>query len=534
MPLTPTTTPTGEEPPSRTGDDACPGALRLHRADDGFLARVRLPGGLLTASQATELALAAQELGDGALDLTSRGNVQLRGLGAACGGELADRLRAAGLLPSASHERVRNVALSPLSGLDGGGRVDVTPWVRELDHLLCAAPDAAGLSGRFLFAVDDGRGDVAALGADVTLIATAPGDALLRVATGHPAPPAGAAVPDPVLLRIAAVDAPRAALTAALAFLAAARASDAKAWRSWELPGGPERYALFARELDAALAAAGIAARPWPHDGRPPHVMPAGFAAPLPGLVPAPDGGRTALSVAAPLGRFAGAQWHLLADAARAGAGTLRVTPWRGVVVPGLTPAAAAARLAELAGTGVLADAGSAGYGVGACTGRPGCAKSLADVRADAADTIARASTRASLPAARGTGPARTDRPAPLLPVYWSGCERRCGHPQGRWVDVLAGVDGYRVTVTGTEHTARTASDTAEQRAGKAPTAERETGTDTRSGPGPEAEAGPAPAGAAGRAEHAGRPAPSYQQPPDLPVAPEELAGVLAAARTVP
>ncbi|MBM7089758.1 cobalamin biosynthesis protein CobG, partial [Streptomyces sp. S12] len=33
------------------------------------------------------------------------------------------------------------------------------------------------------------------------------------------------------------------------------------------------------------------------------------------------------------------------------------------------------------------------------------------------------------------------------LPVYWSGCERRCGHPRGDHVDVVAAPGGgYRVT----------------------------------------------------------------------------------------
>ncbi|MBZ4322035.1 cobalamin biosynthesis protein CobG, partial [Streptomyces sp. SCA2-4] len=63
--------------------------------------------------------------------------------------------------------------------------------------------------------------------------------------------------------------------------------------------------------------------------------------------------------------------------------------------------------------------------------GRPGCAKSRADVRADASAALA------------GTRPGD----AGDLPVYWSGCERRCGHPGGTWVDVLATDDGYRVAV---------------------------------------------------------------------------------------
>ncbi|MDT3399576.1 nitrite reductase, partial [Streptomyces sp. B1866] len=189
--------------------DACPGALRLHPADDGFLARVRVPAGELTARQALVLAAVAEDLGDGLLDLTSRGNLQVRGLGSGCGGEFADRLRAAGLLPSDRHDRVRNVVASPLCGLDGAGYADVRAWARELDALVCgggtAGPGApaelAGLSGRFLFALDDGRGDVAALDADVTLIAEPDGGAALRLGPAGPgraaaARPDGGAPPD--------------------------------------------------------------------------------------------------------------------------------------------------------------------------------------------------------------------------------------------------------------------------------------------------------------------------------------------------
>ena len=151
----------------RAAADRCPGALRLAEAADGYLARVRLPGGLVTGEQLRALAGLAVELGDGRIELTSRGNVQLRALAADAAAPLTAALSDAGLLPSLDHDRVRNVLASPLAGLDGldglGGGRDLTAIVAALDAELCARPRLAELSGRFLFALDDGRGDVAGL-----------------------------------------------------------------------------------------------------------------------------------------------------------------------------------------------------------------------------------------------------------------------------------------------------------------------------------------------------------------------------------
>src|SRR4051812_29203442 len=160
--------------PTRDRADACPGALQTHAAADGALARVRVPGGGLSSAQLAALASAARELGDGALELTSRGNVQLRGLAPGTEPELGDRLAGAGLLPSPTHERIRNVLASTLSGRTSGGVVDVRPWVPALDAGLCADPQLAGLPGRFLVTLDDGRGDVAGLGGGIRLLPPRP------------------------------------------------------------------------------------------------------------------------------------------------------------------------------------------------------------------------------------------------------------------------------------------------------------------------------------------------------------------------
>ncbi|MET9493406.1 cobalamin biosynthesis protein CobG [Streptomyces sp. NPDC006552] len=375
--------------------DACPGALRLHAADDGFLARVRVPGGVLDVAGARALGDAARRLGDGSLHLTSRGNVQLRGLRDGCGGELAELLGAAGLLPSAAHERVRNVVASPLSGLDGLGFVDVRGWLTGLDAGVLASSVTPALSGRFLFGLDDGRGDVAGLGPDVLLRGCPDGSAVLAVGGAE------------FLVRYE--DAARAAVVAAEVFVEAARdVSGRRVWRVRELDlPAPE----LTTRMAARLHAAGIESNPARGAGN--------CATSHDGVAPAGQGAH-ALTVTPRLGAVSAAQWAALTTLiTQLPPGEIRLTPWKGIVVPAAGPPHAA----HLTRTGLVTDPESPWTRIGACTGRPGCAKAHADVRADA-----------------------TAR-HPHLPTYWSGCERRCGHPAGPYVDVVARPDGtYAVT----------------------------------------------------------------------------------------
>ncbi|WP_372342328.1 precorrin-3B synthase [Streptomyces sp. KL109B] len=426
-------------PGTGTSGDACPGALRLHSADDGFLARVRIPGGVLSARQARALRDAAGRLGDGMLHLTSRGNVQLRGLRDGCGSELAEVLGGAGLLPSAAHERVRNVVASPMSGLDGRGFVDVREWLTGLDAALCASSVTPGLSGRFLFALDDGRGDVAGLGADVLVRGVASGEAEVCVGA--------------VRVRVPYEWGVRVAVGAAEGFVAVARGVGGRVWRVADL--GAARRELEERVLGLpGLRPRGSAPDPAPqtpagldvptrsHTSRgsapdPAPQTPAGLDLPTrshtsrgsaPSPAPQTPAGleRTRGSgpvFTVPLGVLGPKQWGALVDVARRlPEQELRLTPWRGVVVPGAGPAHAA----ELTRTGLVADPDSPWTRVAACVGRPGCAKAHADVRAEAA--------------------ARIDEAHPELPTYWSGCERRCGHPAGDYVDIVARPDGGYTT----------------------------------------------------------------------------------------
>lgn len=305
--------------------------LAVHQAADGGLARVRLPGGVLSGAQLEVLRIAAAELGDGRLELTSRGNVQIRGLRADGPRELSDRLYGAGLLPSLTHERVRNILASPLSGLDQLSRYDLLPVVAAVDRELCARPGLAELSGRFLFALDDGRGDLAGMRADVAVRAVDEREALLSVGTRG--------------VRVGWDDVAGLMVAAAEAFLAERAGEE---WRIAELEDGEERV----------LARLGLQA-----------------TEDLPTTRTTVEAGQhgSALVVTVPLGSLNQEQ-----AAAITGVGTeVRVTPWRSVVVAG-----GATELLE--GVGLVTTAGSVWGGVTACAGRPGCSKALADVRADA------------------------------------------------------------------------------------------------------------------------------------------------------
>jgi precorrin-3B synthase len=370
------------KPRGRDRDDRCPGVVWLIVAADGRLARVRLPGGFVTPAGLRVLAAAAVELGDGRLELTSRGNVQVRGLAPDAGTELAERLHAAGLWPSQSHELVRNIVASPLAGIDAGP--DLSGLVRELDRQLCADPRLAELSGRFLFAIDDGRGDADGLGADVVAVVGVDRAWVEGAATS-------------------VAEVPALMLRCATAFLDERAAQQSRAWRVDELSEGRAR-------MRARLGVA--ASRPEP--------PPLGDSGRTPiGPIRQADGG-AALVVAPRLGRLTQEQAVWVAD--QLSGRPARITPWRSVVLPDLADVDAVA--AAAAAVGLEGRADSPWSLVSACAGRPRCASALADVQQDAGAAVER-------------WPGRR--------VHWSGCERRCGRPVTTEIDVVATAEGYRV-----------------------------------------------------------------------------------------
>ncbi|MEV0032333.1 precorrin-3B synthase [Nocardia sp. NPDC050793] len=391
---------------TRTAPDSCPGVLRLHQAADGPLARIRVPGGHLTPEQVLALAAAASELGDGAIELTSRGNLQLRQVRDAA--ELTARATAAGLLPSRTHERVRNIVASPLSGRVGG-LADVRGLIGDLDARLCATPRLAKLPGRVLFTLDDGRGDVSTLGGDIGVHAVGPDEFALLLAgtdTG---------------VRVTGAEAVDTALAAAEGFLEVSSGQ----WRLHEIADGPARIIESLGLTPGTERMEIVAAQD----------VPIGWLN--------QDDGMVALGAGVRLGALDARVAEFVAAVER----PVIVTPWRSLVIADLDEWAAEQVVRVLAPMGLIFDADSPWLHVSACAGQPGCAKSLTDVRADV--TAAVESGRVLSEGAAAETAREQIIPAGDVTVagrqHWSGCDRRCGRPRGVVTDVVATPGGYRL-----------------------------------------------------------------------------------------
>ncbi|HRK47514.1 MAG TPA: nitrite reductase, partial [Nocardioides sp.] len=167
---------------TRDRADLCPGVFRPWPADDGALIRLRPVGGRMSTQALLDLVAVAERYGDGRVHITSRANLQLRALPLDDGrvpDEVVAAVEATGLLPSRSHELVRNIMASPQTGI-AGGRANLAPVAAQLDRLLCADPRLAELPGRFLFVLDD-RGDLLDRALDLGVVAINGASGQLRI-----------------------------------------------------------------------------------------------------------------------------------------------------------------------------------------------------------------------------------------------------------------------------------------------------------------------------------------------------------------
>lgn len=117
---------------------------------DGLVVRVRPREGRLSGAQAAAIAALSLRHGNGSMDLTSRANLQLRGVAPQSHGPLVAGLHALGLVDAdAAAEARRNVIVTPFWTL-GDGTCEIAAALADA----LASDGAPSLPGKFGFAVD--------------------------------------------------------------------------------------------------------------------------------------------------------------------------------------------------------------------------------------------------------------------------------------------------------------------------------------------------------------------------------------------
>lgn len=389
----------------------CPGALRPMLAGDGLLVRVRVTGGRLDLDRAEALADCATRFGNGLLEISSRANLQLRGVRETGLPDLQRRLHELRLLDAdAARESVRNIVASPLADIDPSAIIDTAPIVAALEARLGDDPSLHRLPPKFGFVIDGGGalplGDVEA---DVRVEA-------FRSAAG-PRFAVTLAGADNVAASCAPQEVPDVAEALALAFLREAGAAE----------NAPRRMrALTAWQSAASIfRAAGLAssAPPSPQRRR---VRCEDF------LGTRTFGSSVCIGAAPLLGRMTAGDLRILArEARRCSIADVRLTPWRALIVTGLNREGADNLGSALERQGFILDPADPRLAIVACAGAPACAKAARPVQTEALELIA------SIASGRG------------IVLHVSGCEKGCAHGKAAPLTLIARDAGYDLVVNG-------------------------------------------------------------------------------------
>ena len=133
------------------------GLFHVAPAQDSFMLRLRVPGGVLRAAQLRGLVWMTDEWGCGRLDLTTRANVQLREFAPRSIVKVLNAVRALGMSSQGSGaDNIRNITASPISGNDPQELIDVQPFAEAMQHYLTNSRDMFGLPRKFNIAFDNG------------------------------------------------------------------------------------------------------------------------------------------------------------------------------------------------------------------------------------------------------------------------------------------------------------------------------------------------------------------------------------------
>lgn len=423
------------------------GLFYVAPAQDSFMCRMRIPGGILTHWQLRGVADIAEAHGGGYSDVTTRANLQIREIPATDGIAVLEKLVELGLTARGSGaDNIRNVTGTPTAGIDRQELIDTRPLAKAWHHYILNSRDMYGLPRKFNVAFD-GAGVIGALedtndiGFQAVEIVdgfgVAPG-VWLRLALGGITGHKDFARDTGVIVRPDEATAVAAAIVRA--FIDTGDRTDRKKARLkyvLDSLGFDGFLKLVEQKLGRALTRVPAqAALPRTEPDRLAHL----------GVHPQKQAGLNYIGVGLPVGRMSLAHMRGLADiSARLGDGDIRLTVWQNLLISGIPDDRVDDARAAIAALGLSCEATPLQAGLVACTGSRGCRFAGADTKGTARAILEHCSGRVEL-----DGPVN---------IHVTGCHNSCAQHYIGDIGLIGArvainddgdtVDGYHLLVGG-------------------------------------------------------------------------------------
>ena len=413
------------------------GLFFLTPVKDAFMARLRIPGGVVTTHQLRELARIAQDLTSGYVQITTRANFQMRLIQPKNAPEFLRRIQAIGLHTRGSGaDNIRNLTMNPTAGIDPVELIDVQPFLQALAQVIINDRSFYDLPRKFNIAYDGGGliGSVEDTN-DIGVKAVKSGEEIffrisLGGATGHKAfandlgilvPPAEI---NKVVIAIVRVYIEHGCRT---------NRKRARLKHLLETMSLDEYRALVEKKLGRPLQRA-------PYDPQQMRWASQELAHSHVGDFPQKQRGLNYVGATCPVGQITPKQMTRLAEIADLyGSGEIRLTVWQNFIIPNVadTFVPTAKRALEKAGFAIKQS--NVASGVIACTGNSYCKYAQSNTKGHALAVIKHLEKKLEL-----------DRP---VNIHLTGCPNSCAQHYMGDIGCLGtkvrGEDGYHVFVGG-------------------------------------------------------------------------------------
>ena len=367
------------------------GLFYLTPHSEAYMARLRIPGGVLKTFQARELARISTELTTGYIQITTRSNLQLRQIEPKNAPTLLSRIQSVGLhTRGAGADNVRNITTNPTAGIDPCEVIDTLPFCHELAALIINNREFYDLPRKFNIAFDGGGlisslEDTNDIGARAVRVIRESGDIKPGVyfrlaiggATGHKAfaNDLGVLVGPAQIVKVLA--------GVLRVYIANGDRTNRKRARLKHLL---EKW-TFTQFLEATESVLGHKLLRAPLDGNGKSGLEAAplrtvVAHPHVGAFPQKQAGLSWLGVSVPVGEITPKQLQRLCDLAdNYGSGELRLTPWQSILLPNIPDGYLETVKKAVLKTGLDWRQNNIRSGLVACTGNSYCKFAAANTK---------------------------------------------------------------------------------------------------------------------------------------------------------